>query len=509
MQNKMIKSYFMLYYLKLFLLLRYFIYTIHKASEFVIDDGYEGDNKPKSIRDPIGSVTEYTYYSESSPSGDGSQPVVGRDVNSTTGGYLQSIVIDKGNDNISQTYVYDPLGNITQTIDGEEVLTTYGYDNPFGEVNVLIQGASPSEDGQPQINLITTFDYDKNGNIIVKTSRGITTEFEYDRLNRLRFKRYKGISSEGEIVQEYEFKYDNNSNLTEIIYPNKVNKESFTYNTRDLLQSKTSGIEDDLSTIGYTYNNNGQIHILTDGEGHDYEYKYDGHGRFKEIIDPLENKVTYDYDENSNVISIDGIGINGASLNQQFEHDSLNRLTHHKILKESGFITTEYGYNDAGYLNSIKTPNLHPWAITPTGSGLTKTVTDPIGNINTHTYDKRGWLKTLTETEPVPDGKELTNNVINNVVGNPVFTGDSISRDYNYIYNQQKQVLDLIRDPESGIVTYEPDGLNRLHKVIRHISYEGGVKQSETRYEYDANGNLEKIFDDVSLAKIYPAGIYV
>jgi RHS repeat-associated protein len=450
----------------------------------------------KSITDPTGSVTEYTYYPESSPSGYGTQPVLGRDVNSTTGGYLESIIIDKGGDNISQRFEYDPLGNITKKTDGAGVETHYLYDNPFGEVTTLIQGATQSEeDEQPQINLLTTFAYDKNGNIIGQMSRGITTEYEYDRLNRLRYKRYKGISGEGEIVQEYEFKYDNNSNLTEIIYPNKVNKETFTYNTRDLLQSKTSGIGDDLSTIGYTYNNNGQIHILTDGEGHDYEYKYDGHGRFKEIIDPLENKVTYDYDANSNVTSIDGTGINCATLNQQFEHDSLNRLTYHKILKESGVITTRYGYNDASYLNSITTPNLHQWGITPTGSGLAGTITDPMGNVDTNTYDKRGWLKTLTETEPGPDGKELTNNVINNVVGNPVFIGDSVSRDYNYIYNQQKQVLDLIRDPEDGIVTYEYDGLNRLHKVIRHISYEGGIKQSETRYEYDANGNLEKIFD--------------
>jgi hypothetical protein len=130
----------MLHYLKLFLLLRYFIYTIHKAREFEIDDGYEVDNKPKSTSDPIGSVTEYTYYPESSPSGDGSQPVVGRDVNSSTGGYLESIVIDKGGDNISQRFEYDPLGNITKKIDGVGVLTTYGYDNPFGEITTLIQG---------------------------------------------------------------------------------------------------------------------------------------------------------------------------------------------------------------------------------------------------------------------------------------------------------------------------------------------------------------------------------
>ena len=294
----MIKSYFMLDYLKLLILLRYFLYTYKKAREFEIDYGYEDNNNVKSITDPIGSVTEYTYYAESSPSGDGRRPVIGRDVNSTTGGYLQSIVIDKGNDNISQTYVYDPLGNITKTIDGEGVLTTYGYDNPFGEVNVITWGASESEDGQPQLNLITTFDYDENGNMIGQTSRGITTGYEYDRLNRLRFKRYKGISDEGEIVQVYEFKYDNNSNLTEIIYP-RGNSDIYSYNERDLVQGISYG--NGLTTESFTYTTNGYLNTFTDGENKVYTYVHDSHGRLKDIIDLSGNKVSYGYDENSNV----------------------------------------------------------------------------------------------------------------------------------------------------------------------------------------------------------------
>jgi uncharacterized protein RhaS with RHS repeats len=328
----------------------------------------------EKVTDPMGSVTEYTYYPESSPSGDGNRTISAKVLDDTTGGYLEKVILDKGGDNISQNFVYNSIGNITNAVNGEGVTTIYGYEdengnrNPFGEVLTLTQGATGANDGQLAVNLVTNFTYDKNGNVKERISRGVTTTYTYDRLNRPRFVKHNGGSGEEQILQEYEYIYDNNSNLTDIIYP-KGNRDTFTYNDRDLLFNKILGNE--LTTETYTYTPNGYLHILTDGEKKDYTYVHDSHGRLKDIIDPLGNKVSMGYDANSNVTSVDGTGIDGKTFTQGFDFDKLNRLTHHRIQKEVGFITTKYGYNHSGYLQSVTTPNNYPWGITPTGSGLT------------------------------------------------------------------------------------------------------------------------------------------
>ncbi|MCP4152924.1 MAG: RHS repeat protein [bacterium] len=194
-------------------------------------------------------------------------------------------------------------------------------------------------------------------------------------------------------------------------------------------------------------------------------------------------------------------GINGKTLHTKIDYDELNRMTHKRLRKEEGFITTAYQYNKAGNINKLTNPNNKTWEITPTGSGLTGMVKDPMGNIDTSTFDNRGWTKSMTATEA--GGKSLSFNVTNDVAGNAVKTGDSIGRDSKYFYNNQKQLLDMVQDPEKGLTSHEYDGLNRLSKTIRHITYNGKEDKAITQYLYTANGNLERIIDNKGNATRY------
>ncbi|MCP4157796.1 MAG: RHS repeat protein, partial [bacterium] len=166
-----------------------------------------------------------------------------------------------------------------------------------------------------------------------------------------------------------------------------------------------------------------------------------------------------------------------------------------------GFITTVYDYNDAGAIKKLTNPNNKAWDITPTGSGLAGIVKDPMGNIDTSTFDNRGWTKSMTATEA--EGKTLSHTVTNDVAGNAVNTGDTIGRDSRYFYNNQKQLLEMVRDPEKGLTSYEYDGLNRLYKTIRHIVYDGKEKKAVTQYLYNDNGSLEYIIDNRGNATRY------
>ena len=95
------------------------------------------------------------------------------------------------------------------------------------------------------------------------------------------------VSQGGETSQTMTYDYDDMGNLKEVIYP-KGNKDTFTYNNRNLLANKTIG---NLTTICYNYNANGNVNRMIDGESKTYNFNYDGHDRLKEVIDPLGNKV--------------------------------------------------------------------------------------------------------------------------------------------------------------------------------------------------------------------------
>jgi RHS repeat-associated protein len=472
--------------------------TAQNPQPISYDFDFNSYGQLEKVTDPLGSVTRYTYYPEASPSGTGIPTVTGRITDSNTGGYLHRVIIDQGNDNISQTFTYDEVGNITTMTDGEDVTTSYGYTdsngikNPFGEVLTLTQGASSANDGQPAVNLVTTLSYDENGNVIGSQSRGVTTTNTYDRLNRLRCVLNQGGAAESQISQQYEYIYDNNSNLRFIVYP-KGNKDEFTYNNRDLLESKILG--NGLTTESYTYWPNGNIFKYTDGESKEYQYIHDSHGRLKDIIDPYGNKVTNGYDDNSNVTSIKGIGIDGKTIDQGFDYDALNRMTHNKLLKDGngGEIITSYDYKLSQRQLSVTTPNQHKWDIKVRGSGLTDLITDPLGNTDTNQHDQRGWLKHVIETES--GGRSLTRNFIDTVLGAPNLRGDSMSRDYKHTYHSTNQLLDTVKDPENGEVSHKYDGLNRLQKEIRHIKYGELTEDGETTYQYNENGNLWKIID--------------
>ncbi|MCP4155894.1 MAG: RHS repeat protein, partial [bacterium] len=350
---------------------------------------FENTGQLGTIEAPLNNKTTFEYYPESIPGGNGKETVSNRQLNQTTGGYLKKVTVSEGDENISTSYSYDSLGNIKEVTDGEGVTTVLDYDNPFGEVTTLTQGTTSSAQGQPPVNLITTLGYDDNGNLKNKIARGISTVYDYDRLDRMVLKTLKGTGEGGEIQQEYEIKYDNNSNLTKIIYPDDVRKVVLTYDSRDLLKTRAND-EDVAPSLTYEYDDNGNPHILRDGRLKIYTYYYDGHDRLKEIIDPLGKNVTYGYDANSNLTDLMAKGNDNTSFMQGYGYDSSNRLAAHKQKKvadteadteenDANYAISELKYNDAGDLIRIIKPNKNTWKITPKGSGLTESVEDPVG----------------------------------------------------------------------------------------------------------------------------------
>ncbi|MFC2155797.1 hypothetical protein ACFLRB_04840, partial [Acidobacteriota bacterium] len=449
---------------------------------------YNTYGQVETVTDPMSKVTRYSYYPENAPSGSGEAAVSSRELDSSTGGFLQGIVVDEGGDNISRQFVYNKFAGIAASTDGEGGLTVYEYyDNPFNEVERIIQGAASTSDGQPAVNLLTQFTaYDDNGNVQSSVQNGITTTYSYDKLNRV----ISLKNQAGTLTQETSYEYDGVGNIEKITYPNGIADE-FDYDSRNLLWQKHEGNR--TTKNSFYYNNNGKLSLMEDGENNLYSYFYDGHDRLKTTNDPLGNLVNYDYDVNSNVTSVQSLGVNGNTIKINYEYDTLNRLTNQKLEKsDQSFLTTAYSYNEASQVNAITNPNNQTYNITRTGSGLPDVVSDPMGNADDQDYDRRGWVKKVTETEA--GGRSLQTSMTHNVLGNLSQHDDSINREYNHFYNP-KQLLDSSQDPEGGVVSYQYDAFGRVERSIRHINYNSESMMFATTYDYDLNNNLKSVTD--------------
>ncbi len=133
--------------------------------------------------DPEGNVTQYQYYPESDPDGNGDTDSPAG--NPTTGGYLKetdqdttsSADRDSGTNptpaDIRNLYFYDDVGNVTGSVDGRGIATDYTY-NALNEV-VQITHAAAHNLYTPNVSeplpltdfqYLERFIYDADGNVI-------------------------------------------------------------------------------------------------------------------------------------------------------------------------------------------------------------------------------------------------------------------------------------------------------------------------------------------------------
>jgi RHS repeat-associated protein len=249
---------------------------------------YNDFGQVTSMTDPEGNVTQYQYYSERDPNGDGT--IENPSGNPTTGGYLMqttqdavsSSIRDSGTNpppaNIRTQYHYDEVGNTTRTIDGRGIATDYVYNQLNQVVQVTraaahgLYGPDPNEPlPLTDFQYLQRYFYDYNDNVVVSQveDRGNTSNVDGnppaadlpatapnpDPAGGTAFAdtiyKYDILDQRVETVQEVSngaspeflhtrFRYDPNGNSVLTIQP-EGNATSAIYDERDLLFQSTTG----------------------------------------------------------------------------------------------------------------------------------------------------------------------------------------------------------------------------------------------------------------------------
>ena len=291
--------------------------------------------QPLADIDAEGNITQYFYYPENDPDGDGVKTFSPyRALGKGNSGYLASLVADAGLTPRRVTDVdpvaartqfgYDPVGNIISILDPRGVLTALEV-NPANEIIRLTRGADVSAalaSGELIIDedpfaYETRIHYDYNGRIVLNevenrdgNTSGVGGFVEqrntFDILGNL-VREEQEVDASTTLVTEYF--YDENENLNLVRQP-EGNETATVYDERDLIFQITRGLGTaEESTTESHYDLNGNL-IRTvdaednDGDGNPEERQliYDGFDRLIEVVDALGNRAVNTYDVASDVV---------------------------------------------------------------------------------------------------------------------------------------------------------------------------------------------------------------
>ncbi|HEX3554612.1 MAG TPA: RHS repeat-associated core domain-containing protein [Thermoanaerobaculia bacterium] len=227
-----------------------------------------------------------------------------------------------------------------------------------------------------------------------------------------------------------------------------------------------------------SFDANGNLRRVIKPDGSIIDYQVDALGRVTQVSYPDQPAVTYAYDGNGNRISM--TDPRGTTF---YQYDRQNRLTGVFTPLGTNFIPVNYGYDNAGHLTSLATPDGRTVLYTYDADGRMTRVMDGT-DVTSYTYDgTSGRLASQT----LPNGITTTytydtDGRLTDVVHKS--SGGALLMSFHYVLNAVGQRTSVTKQTSTGseVTSYIYDVLGRLASV----TYPDGKQVS---YTYDKLGN--------------------
>jgi RHS repeat-associated protein len=344
------------------------------------------------------------------------------------------------------------------------------------------------------MNSLTTFTYDKNGNLLtVKDARLKTTTYTYENMDRL-------SSRKDPLTKSETYTYDDNGNLL-TFKDRKLQTTNYIY---DPLNRRTKATYADASTTTYTYDKGNRLTQIVDSISGTLTRTYDGLDRLTSETTP-QGAVAYTYDAAGRRASMTALGQSTVS----YSYDDANRLT--QITQDASIVT--FTYDAAGRRTSLTLPNgvIVEYSYDK-ASRLTelkyKNGAVDLGNL-TYFYDKAGNRNKVGGTfarTGLPDA--ITSATYDNANRQTVLGGKTMAFDLNgnlttiteggstttHTWNARNQLTAMSGPGVSASFVY--DGLGRREKKT--------INGSLTEFLYDGINPVQETAGATVLANILP-----
>ncbi len=383
---------------------------------------------------------------------------------------------------VTTSFTYNSVGELLQTTDAENIVTTYQYD---------IGGRRIAEN-HPDHGL-TRFGYDLAGHLIRKTTATAAIEYVYE-VNRLKQIKYPNLPNGSVNPSNVFYMYGsigssgNNDAGRLINVQDGTGSTSFHYGSLGEITEETrhiTGYNIPNMTFGffYQYDSWNRLKKIIYSDFEEVKYAYDLGGNLKKITstqngDYVKNIQYDEYEQRTKILF-------GNDTYSSFEYQPTNRLLKTHILKKDNFaeyLTGQYTYDKVGNIKSI------------TNNGFS--TPNQLGGSYQMTYSYDGFNRLTLSTGNFSGARK----------DSPLNIGDlaasydlemGYSNTSSIIGKKQSHTVDAVVNP---VNTYQNgyeyiSGTHKLNKVT------DGLTGNFETFEYDATGNPVSHLSSVDPAK--------
>jgi len=380
---------------------------------------------------------------------------------------------------ISDVQVY------SRALTGSEVASVYGASAPQAGAGVIRTSQVLDQDGLPTSvtdpnGNTTTYAYDEAGQETVTTAPTVMAETNGGTPVATRAVSYTGYDTFGEQTESK----DPNGNLTVAAYDAAGRNISTTlprYTRPDTGVQVTPSVSREYDTLG-------QLISETDQLGKVTRYSYDQLGRVAKVTAPDLGEPTFTYDANGDQLS--ATDPTGAQTTATYDYLG-RRVTSTEVVRQdnTGY-TTNYTYDNHGWLKSVKTPTGVTSSTTYNAAGEPITVTDPAGNTTTTGYDGLG--RPVRVTMPDSTYTTTTYDMAGRAVATAAYNSSGVLQaDQSSVYDKAGNIV-AATDARHTTTTFSYDATGLLSSMVEPISTSDSITST---FGYDMVGNRTRFTD--------------
>ncbi|WP_238581045.1 RHS repeat-associated core domain-containing protein [Streptomonospora alba] len=417
----------------------------------------EENIRPTRLIDPTGETAAAYEYS-----GDSHQPSTlvdraGQEIDfGYTDGYLTSITDATG---ATWQLSYDTQGRVTSlTAPTEDGGATTEFDHGDGETTVTDPNGGES-----------VFEFDDQG-------RQTTATDQVDNSRSQEWTANSDVATTTDALDaSVTYDYDNANNLIGTELPTGAETSiGYADSANPTKPTSVTSPDGDEHTITYDQAGNPLRYRSTDEDITVASLSYNGNGTVASVTDGNLNRTTYDYDAAGNMVKLEEPGPIGAMT---YTYDALSRVT---SVTDGNGVKLEYGYDKLDRVVSISRDGELIQSTTYDGNGRTTATHTDQASLS-YTYDGRGDLLKTVRSDA--DGEEKTTYAYD-AAGN-LTEMTELGATTTYTYDAAFR-LDELTDPTGATTAFDYDENNRR----TGIEHPDGATQSK---DYDESGRLTSL----------------